>query len=301
MAVKIRTAAIAIAVLAHATAEAVTIVGYNAAAHDRFSSGYATAPVPNTSPSFIGGGYNLSGVGWNPSLPTQSFAMISDEYFVYASHYAPGSSISFFSPALYAADPGNPAAAIVSYAVSGTVHRMNSPITGAPSDFSIGKLSTALNPAHGLSWYPILDLSTLGDYVGLPLIVYGHGGSGSTRLGTNNIDGFIHYDLDGNMVDDTFAYGYDFDAGPAGEAQLQGGDSGSPSFVPWHGYLAIVGTHSAIGTIDDVFYSFDNFIPIYLDQMTGAGIEFSIVPEPSRMTLLAAALAAAMLRRRRTH
>jgi hypothetical protein len=278
-----------LSVLTLSNAQAVTIIGYNATTHDRFSSGYATAPVPNASGSFIGAGLDFSGVGWNPALTTQSFTMISDEYFVFSSHYAPGSSISFFSPTLYAANPGNPASAIVTYSVSGVRHRLNSPITGRPSDFSVGKLSTAISAAHGIGAYPILQYPSTADYLGLPLVVYGHGGlstSNSPRIGTNTLDGFIHYDLNNDTIDETFAFGFSASASPTGEARLQGGDSGSPSFTVFNGSLALLGTHSAIGTISGVDYSFDNFVPIYLSQMAPLGIEFSVVPEPSRALLL---------------
>jgi hypothetical protein len=274
-------------------AQAVTIIGYTGAANDRFSSGYATAPVPNTSGSFIGAGLDFSGVGWNPALTTQSFTMISDEYFVFASHYPPSSSISFFSPTLYAAHPGDPASAVVTYSVSGVTHRLNSPITGLPSDFSVGKLSTAISAAHGIGAYSILGYPTLGDYVGLPLLVYGHGGFGtsnSPRIGTNMLDGFIHYDLNGDTFDETYAYGFSASASPTGEARLEGGDSGSPSFTVINGELVLLGTHSAVGTLSGVDYSFDNFIPIYLSQFAPLSIEFSVVPEPSRAVLLMAGL-----------
>ena len=78
---------------------------------------------------------------------------------------------------------------------------------------------------------------------------------------------------------------------------FEGGDSSSPTFIPWHGSLALVGTHSVTGTISGTPYSIDNFIPIYLDQMDTFGIEFSVVPEPSRFLLLLLG-ACALLRRR---
>ena len=92
-------------------ASALTIVGYDSATNDRFSSGYPGNPVVNSSVSFLGAGYDLSGVGWNPANVTQSFAMISDQYFVYSNHYGPGSTLDFYSPTQ---------GTVVSYAVSAT-------------------------------------------------------------------------------------------------------------------------------------------------------------------------------------
>ena len=49
-----------------APAVAITINDSTAARNDRFASGYPNGPlVPNTDPSFIGLGYDWSGVGWN--------------------------------------------------------------------------------------------------------------------------------------------------------------------------------------------------------------------------------------------
>jgi len=303
--VNLRQAITLLALLTVSTANGLTIVGYDPATNDRFASGYPSAPVPNTSASFIGAGLDFSGVGWNPLLVTQSFAMISDQYFVFANHYQPGSTMSFLSPTLLAANPGNPAAAVVSATVSATYRTNFVTIIGGQyfygeqGDFSIGKLSTPLDHALGISSYPILLLSSLGDYVGLPTLMYGHNGTGSsTRLGTNTIDGYYNYDLSGNNIIDTNSIYMDYDTGFTGEALLQGGDSGSPTFVNWYGSLALVGTHSATGSdANGVSYSFDNFIPLHLAQMAALGIDFSVVPEPSRVMLLLLG-ACALLRRR---
>ncbi len=88
--------------LCSSAAMAVTIVNYSPAQFDRFSSGYPGAPVPNTDASFIGLNYDWSGVGWSVDDSTKSFAMISDQYFVYANHYGSATNISFYSPALSA-------------------------------------------------------------------------------------------------------------------------------------------------------------------------------------------------------
>ena len=271
---------------------AVTIAGYNAANFDRFSSGYSSSPVPNASPAFIGAGYNFSGVGWNPSLPTQSFAMISDQYFVYANHYAPGSSISFYSPI---------SSSVVTYGVSAASFEPVSPITGRPSDLRIGKLTTPLNSSDGIAHYPVLNLSTYAAYLNLPVLIYGHGPttSDSPRIGVNKIDSFYSVDLNNDGFDDSIDFGYKSYGGAAGEAMLEGGDSGSPSFVSWFGQLALVGTHSATGSVNSVDYSFDNFIPSYLDQIFSAGIDFETVPEPSRALLVVIGLVPLIWNRQR--
>jgi hypothetical protein len=263
---------------------AITIQGYSALQHDRFASGWATTPVPNTSTSFVGSGYDWSGVGWDATTLNRNIAMISPQYFVFAHHYQPGGTINFYSPA---------SSSVVSYSwtpVTGTTRfRFDHPTTGQAGDFAIGKLATPLNPAHGIAYYPILDLPTLASYVGLPLFSYGFGGTSGPRIGTDTIDGFANLDLyappstspvpGGDGTADTFTV-YHTDKGNPGNTRYQVGDSSGPLFVPWNGSLAIVGTHSAIGTdTSGTFYNFDNFIPAYLNRMTELGITFTTVPE----------------------
>lgn len=274
--------------LACASAQALTIVGYNANTNNRFASGYPTAPVQNSSGSFIGAGMDWSGVGWDTGLSTRSIAMISDQYFVYASHYATGNTIQFLSPKLLAANPGNPAAAVVSYTVQSRT-QLVSPISGMAGDFSIGKLTTPLNPAHGIAPYPILELDSLSAYIDLPVLMYGHNDltTNSTIIGTNTISAFYHYNLHGgDSINDTFAAGYTFEPASPGDSLFEGGDSGSPTFAFYQGRLALVGTHSAIANISGTQWSFDNFIPVYLDQLAQLNVAFTTVPEPSRMLLL---------------
>lgn len=273
------------------TASALTIVGYDAATNDRFSSGYPTAPVPNTSASFLGHGYDLSGVGWNPANTTQSFTMISDQYFVYSNHYGPGSTLDFLSPAL---------GTVVSYGVSGTSYNFS--FNGQTSDFAIGKLTAALNPADGITSYPILYSPTIQSYLGLPVLIYGHGVSGtsSPRLGANVVDAYGSYNFpNGGTTADSYGIGYSYLPGQTGDSMFESGDSSSPTFVPWNGGLTLLGTHSVTATISGTDYSIDNFIPIYLNQMAAQGIDFSfvVIPEPSRAVLLLLG-ACALLRRR---
>lgn len=275
----------ALLLLTAATASALTIVGHDPEVNNRFDSGYPTTPVGNSSLSFLGNGFDLSGVGWNPSLTTQSFAMISDEYFIFAAHYAPGTTMNFV----------NSSGQVVSYGVSSTIH--NFTYNGQTSDFAIGKLSTPLNPADGIASYPILDLAQSPDYLGLHVLIYGHGSSGP-RLGANVADAVLPYALFGSE-DNNFGIAYSYNSSLAGDSVFEGGDSGSPTFVNWHGQLALVGVHSAVGTIGETTYSIDSLIAAYTDQMTTQGIPFDTVPEPARALLMLLGTCACALRRRR--
>ena len=285
-----------IALVVALDAQGVTIVGYSAVENDRFApDSFPGTPVVNSSNSFIGHDYDLSGVGWNPLNPTQGFAMISDRYFIYASHYGPSSNLSFFSPV----------SGVVTFALDSTFtpFRGLSPSTGlATTDFMVGRLASSVASA-GITSYPILDLGGTSAYIGLTALIYGHGGSAtvSPRLGTNVIEGFTTYDIPANGIYNNPGIVYENQAGPDGEASFQGGDSGSPSFVAWHGQLALLGNHSAVATDIDtgVSYSLDNYAAEYLSQMAAESISFTSVPEPSRVLLLCGSFLAVILRRRR--
>lgn len=271
----------AVGLAATVSLQAVVIDGFSAERHNRFAGTFPSAPVPNTSASFIGDGYDWSGVGWDAGLATRNIALISSQYFVFATHYAPGSTLHFFSPTLYAANPGNPAAAVVSYTWN-AANTYTFQLPGAPtiSDFAVGRLDTPINSAHGLASYPILNLGSLVPYLGLELLVYGFSSATtSPTIGRNVVDGFEWIDVrGGDNQDETFAV-FHFDENQADSAAYQGGDSGGPLFSAFQGELALVGTHSAVGTSGGKWVNFDNFIPVYLDQMFDRGITFETVPE----------------------
>lgn len=299
MRTRFQMAVMLLAMLSGGAAQAVLIAGYNAAAFDRFSSGFAGSPAPNSNGSFIGSGLDWSGVGWGTADPTRGVTMISDQYFVYSAHHTPwlgGNQLSFYSTALstvvtYTVDTG--------YAWSPVAFSVGQP----QPDLCIGRLASPIPSVMGIASYPILNLPALGDYIGLDTLNYGRGGFAPTspRIGTNHIEAFGIYDLSGDNVDDNFGAFYFDDLGPAGEVRFESGDSGSPTFVNLGGQLALIGTHAAMGMIDTQYVSVDNFMPVFLGQMQGAGIPFLVIaPEPGRATLVALAIGAGFMRRRRS-
>lgn len=268
-------------------ARALTIVGYDSSTNDRFSSGYPGNPVANGSVSFLGAGYDLSGVGWNSADSTQSFAMISDQYFVYSNHYSPGSTLDFYSPTL---------GTVVSYGVSATTYHFT--YNGQTSDFAVGMLTSALNPADGIASYAVLGLPTVQNYTGLQVLMYGHGGS-SPRLGANVVDAYGTYDFNDDTIADNYGIGYSYHSNQPGDSMFENGDSSSPTFAVVNGKLVLIGTHSGTSTIGGIPYSIDTFIPTYFDQMTAQGIDFTAVPEPTRGLLLLLGTCALLRRRHR--
>jgi hypothetical protein len=269
-----------------AAARAVTIVGYDPALHDRFASGFppteSTTPIVNSSAGYVGAGYDFSGVGWSTTEPQKSITMISDQYFVYSGHYTPtGSQVSFVnangSIETYTIDTS------FSFAPTGEV-------SDALGDLRIGRLTTSVSPT--IASYAIFDSSDYDDFSGLPLLVYGHGSGGSPRIGTNISEGLV----DVEVAIGVFKKGLVWDQDPAlGEALLESGDSGSPTFAIYNGQLVLLGTHYGVGGTTSV----DDLLALYLESLAAAGIPFSTVPEPGKVAFLLLALGSMGMRRKR--
>src|SRR5438105_15517480 len=164
---RLRTALAAAAVcclVAPPAGRAGVIAGYDPnspashATFDRFSGGYPTAPVANTSPSFIGGNYDLSGVGWSANVPGFGITLISPQHFLGAFHttgnasaFPVGGQVSFV----------NGAGAVHSYTIQG-LSRPTTTFTNnlgqqqtLPSDVMLGTLSAPIPAAGGVHFFPV--------------------------------------------------------------------------------------------------------------------------------------------------
>lgn len=286
---------------------ALTIYDYDSATNERFTSGFSSgSPVANSSPAFTLAGYDLSGVGWRNNSKEIAVTLVSPEHFVTAAHVAPAvnSTVSFLgSDGL-----------VRSYTVgSVTTFQFN----GNNTDLSLGRLTAVVDTAHITSYAGLFLGNTAGDYANLPVTLYGANG----RVGTNTVDvvgaadllPFGHLDL---QPADSVISIMDFDP-VTGEAQAQGGDSGSPTFVRIAGnQLALFGIHSAINSAPPPHQTYDS-LPLLTNYdlinnalisagyqgwgyYTGNVVAPSPVPEPASAAVLLglAALGAATRRRR---
>lgn len=264
-----------------AAARAVTIVGYDPALHDRFASGYPTTPVVNSSAGYVGAAYDFSGVGWSTTAPQKSITMISDQYFVYSGHYEVTGTVQF-----RAADGST----VTRTVDSGFSFAPTGEVSDALGDLRIGRLTASVTPT--VASYAIFDSSDYDDFSGLPLLVYGHGSGGSPRIGTNISEGLVDVEVETGV----FKKGLVWDQDPAlGEALLESGDSGSPTFAIYNGQLVLLGTHYGVGGTTSV----DDLLALYLESLAAAGIPFSTVPEPGKVAFLLLALGSMGMRRKR--
>lgn len=300
-------AAAALCVCVASSASALTVSGYDGSVNERFASGFeAGAPVANTSPSFTLAGYDLSGVGWRTNNNDFAVTLISPEHFLTAAHVAPpvGANVSFLGTD----------GVVRTYTV-GTVTTLQ--FNGNATDLTLGRLTAVVDTAHITSYGGLFLGNTSAPYANLPVTVYGANG----RIGANTVDVVGTADIlpfghtDPQPVDSVIAV-MDFDA-VTGEAQAQGGDSGSPSFVRIAGnQLALFGIHSAINAAPPPEQTYDS-LPLLSaydtintalvnagyagwGYYTGGVVSPSAVPEPSAFAALLglAALGQAASRRR---
>jgi hypothetical protein len=276
---------------------ALTIQNYNATQHDRFAN----------NANFIGNGFNWGGVGRTSS---SWGTLISPSFVLTATHAAGAGQIRFYTS--NSANGGFVERTIVQNIV------LTQSGSDRPSDLTLSRLDSAV---AGVDFFPILDLPSSADYVNQELFVFGLSDTAdpftNVRLGRNNIDEvlplFSHPNLNvGNTKNDVFIYDFDNPGGVgADESRVEGGDSGSSSFVIANGTPALVGIHWFQYDTNDFgggkLGSGDTFVSSFVDEINAAiaatgslerVLTITSVPEPSSLLLVIALLGAARLGRR---
>ena len=282
--------------LGAANVSALLIFGGTTSANQRFGGTFPSAPTANGSFQFSS--FDFSGVGWQTASSAFGVTMISPQEYITAEHVKPanGSSVTFLGSDNV----------LHTYTVDSTT-AITLPLNGATTDLVVGRLTAAISAADHVAFYPTLVLNSFNAYANLPLVMYGQTGV----VGTNNVDSFaVNFDMlpfgGGNTFPDSILLITQFDA-VAGEAQAQGGDSGSPTFIIASGQLALVGVHSAINGSPPPELTLDSFVPSFYAQINSVlnsdGFTFgalTAVPEPGTTALLAglAALGVVAWRRR---
>ena len=219
-----QVAAVWIFALGSSPAVAITINDFTAARNDRFVSGYPNGPVmPNTNPSFIGLGYDWSGVGWVQNNGNMCFGLITPRQMLIANHYQPGvgQNIQFASAS--------------GQVTTATVQSQPGTHSDSPtyaSDMATARFSSAIPQSAGIVTYPILFQGyNPRTYAGYNLLSYGQ----TESIGWNKIDSVntgTGYDWGGPFSPDSAYYmNFLYDTTTPDRTQLNGGDSGSPSFI----------------------------------------------------------------------
>ena len=240
-------AAIVAAAVATFPVAAYDVAGYTAAANNRFSSGFPSAPVTNTSGSFVGLPYSWLGVGWATSDPTKGFGFLTPKHYLVARHYGGAATISLLSA-------GGQVVTGTQASVTDTGYGFTNNGT-QPADIAIGELTASLPAAYGLPRYGVFDANTSSTtnstYVGQPLMVYGRGpdGTQSPRMGTATVNGWAVSGSNSSITSNVTT------------GTLQVGDSGSPTFIRWTNpngaaEITIIGNNTATDFVSINVYNF---------------------------------------------
>jgi hypothetical protein len=219
--------------------EALVIRGYNAAVHDRFSSGFPAAPVMNA--NFIHNASRFTGVGWwfianNPSASDIQFTLVSPRHVLSVRHlggnFTGGGQLVRF------------------VAADGQVHTRtvgpfsNISVAGDVKDLAIAELSSPLPAAVKPLRYVnhLSEIQLNGDDL-IILGKFGRGGSGS--IGSFMDISYPTYSTNTRML----IFDYQPDSGLADDCYFGPGvgDSGSPVFVNVGAEAALVGINAAFG------------------------------------------------------
>lgn len=272
------------------TTRAITISGYSANEHDRFSGGFPTAPVQNTHADFVGGDYDWSGIAWSTTTFASSsykgFAMLSPLHFMAAQHYEHAHvNEDTKGVRILNTDGQVETRSVASIANTGYgLELTNFSVTA--KDIAIGVLATPFSPVE-VARYGVLDLhpsSTSNiSYTGLDIFLYGRSnttnGSPRTGLAVTDLTAL-------NSGDPTQGYlrtTHD-------DIVLQVGDSGSPGLIGWQNpnggsELTVVGVNSLSDT--DLKFNYLSWLA-YAAAMSGAnsvmnaeGFALRVVGNPS--------------------
>jgi hypothetical protein len=234
---------------------ALDVTGYSATVNDRFTSGFPTSPVPNTSGSFVGAAYDWSGVGWSTTTHAASsykgFALLSPRHFLTAQHYENGGLLTQGVRILgrdgQLGTGTNTGVDNLGYGIVVTNGGVTAP------DLAIGTLGAQISTPANMARYAVLDLNnssaapTYGNYTGQTALAYGRGDvtNGSPRAATAVIDA-----AGTATVDPTSSIALTLRTGTP-SVQLVEGDSGSPFLVGWTNpaggkELTVIGLNSAV-------------------------------------------------------
>ncbi len=243
---------------------AIGINDYLAARNDRFASGYSGGPlVANTDPSFIGLGYDWSGVGWLQTDGNLSNALLTPRQVLIANHNSPG-----VSGTLQFASASGQVTSVTVQTQPGT-HSTSS--TYAP-DMATAEFSSLIPQNAGIAITPILfqgyNPSTYANY---DLLIYG----GAAQIGWNQIASVAtgsSYNWGPPFTPDSAYYmAFNFNYTTPDGAQTQGGDSGSPAYIVTGspGVMYLTGAAYLISTAGTASSGADTFLPMSLPTLDG--------------------------------
>jgi hypothetical protein len=277
--------------------QAGVIVGHNPTVNNRFTGGFPAAPIANTSSSFLGAPFDLSGVGWIDSSPQFAITMITPQHFLAAAHVGTGTSVSF----LGSNGVVNSYSVASSFKLSTTFVNTSGNSQTLDSDILIGTLAAPIPTTNGVKHYSVAGLDPA-QVAGTNLLAYGQNPNYGTspHLGTNTALGVSLTSFSNFANEATHVIAYDFTPGITNEIYLIGGDSGGPLFTVHNNELLLIGGHYGVSNAtlmpNDGDISASTFLPMYTSQLnqqlSGSSYQVTVVPVPEPASIVAIALVA---------
>lgn len=291
--------------LIKAAPAAISIQNFTAATNDRFGD----------APGFIAAAYDWSGVG--RSADGKWVTMISPNVFLSARHFHPGSPGTGIGQSVLFHPGNDPSATPVTRTIAGVqqvgstdlwLGYLSSPV---PASIATYAISTTVLSGASFGTSPLANAPAFMSGISPTTGDYGSYPPTNQAVGTNRIEGFQSGVTVSGFTGDVLLMVQN-QAGDAGftrttyEAQLAGGDSGSPLMTLSAGKLVVSGIAWAVGTLDidpgpgvtnrpGTIYTYTgNYAPTIQNY-----VAVNAVPEPASSATLVAVMALAGFRRRR--
>jgi autotransporter-associated beta strand protein len=249
-----------------ALAWGIVVNDYSPTRNNRFNSGYPGSPIANFDSSFIGAGYDWSGVTWRPDFSIQSFALLGPRCVLISNHYQAGVG----NPLTFLSTDGQ----LKTY----TVGQQLGIHSGFPPDLAIAILTAAIPASDNMHTYPVLFKGYSPSlYTGDNLLLYGQ----TARIGWNTISHAGQLGLEWSPPygpDSAPYFDYGYNSNTPDRAIVQLGDSGSPALIVTgvSGEMYVAGAHYLL--YDASAGGVDTFVPLSLSTVSGYMAQVGYLP-----------------------
>lgn len=236
-------------------AQALEIIHLNPRINCRFSSGNYAEGNLKENPRFMLAGHDLSGLGWSNGS-NFGVTLISPQHCLTASHVTPltGQFVWFL----------NRDGVMKRYTVESVYFVEHTP--GVRTELALCRLTAPIPPEDHIGFLPTLRFPMNHGYTGLKVLMYGQGQiCGNATIAHWGVFDLLPFNAHDHVADDTM---FIMEWGRSdGDAQANGGDSGSPTLVVYQGKLAVIGIHSAVDVSKPPYLTADVLVPAYFDQI----------------------------------
>ena len=243
--------------------------------NDRFIGSLNSPITLSANNSFLLSGFDTTGIGWFVQDTRRQFAMVSPLHFVCATHFRPNVN----GQVRFLGSDG----VVYTHEIQTTEIIVDN---GVNTDLTLGTLETPIDTSviKPLSY---ANLPSENSYVGAGSVFGRTAQAGQTTF--QGITNFNDPNISASFNNTRYAVlAHNISSGDSNDAFLEGGDSGSPSFLELNGELALVGTNSLIAETPTTRLAFAAFVPFYADEVNAlmADDGFQLSPSNTSTTTL---------------